>query len=157
MKKILAISMAVLFICSCSSSTNADKADEGSSGVKTVTIRSGSSETVYKVDKNNLVTKSSLKNAYGIVDERSYAYDQEKTLSSIVKTNSVIGSQNIYFSTEKDRSANDRVKTRVKTIPNSRGTEDILTVNYYYDDAGKVIGMIQTDSKGNIIAKGVNN
>jgi len=158
MNKFLFIFITFALLCSCTLSKSSNTANvNDTTNVKSVIIKSGGNSTIYKINSNNLIINSSYTNQYGAVNTRLYSYDDNKELKSIVKNNSVTGSETITFSTIKDRSANDKVTKKFKTISSSRGQSSILIVDYYYDENGKVIGMIQKDGNGNIIAKGVNN
>ncbi|HPO50218.1 MAG TPA: hypothetical protein PLO89_07850 [Spirochaetota bacterium] len=158
MYKFLLLFILALFIFGCAANNNISKTDlNDSTNVKKVTIKSGGNSTIYKVNKENLIVSSSYVNRQGSTNTRSYSYGDNKELVSVVKNNSVTGSENIYISTVVDRSAGNKIKKKIKSKYNSRGTSEILTVEYYYDDDGKVIGMVQRDGNGNIIAKGINN
>lgn len=158
MYRFLSLFILTLFICGCTATNDIGKTDvNDTTNVKTITIKSGSNSTVYKVNKENLIVSSSYVNEHGSTNTRSYSYDDNKDLVSVVKNNSVTGSENIFISTVVDRSAGNKITKKIKSKLNSRGTSEILTVEYYYDDNGMVIGMVQKDSNGNIIAKGINN
>lgn len=158
MYKFLSAFILALFICGCAANNNASKTDlNDSTNVKKVTIKSGGDSTVYKVNKDNLIISSSYVNRQGSTNTRNYSYGDNKQLVSVVKNNSVTGSENIYISTVVDRAAGNKITKKIKSKYNSRGASEILTIEYYYDDNGKIIGMVQRDGNGNIIAKGINN
>ncbi|HBD93223.1 MAG: hypothetical protein A2015_10930 [Spirochaetes bacterium GWF1_31_7] len=157
MKHYLMLLFMVILITGCSMGNTAKgEAVNNTNNVKTVTIRSGSAVTKYKVNNENLIVKSTYENTYGAINTRTYSYDDNKELNTIEKNNSITGTELITISSVKNRSTN-KVTQKVKTMPGSRGETKTLIVDYYYDDNGKVIGMVQKDSNGNIIAKGINN
>lgn len=157
MLKFLHLLIVFIFIFSCSVDKTPDTVNKinDTLQVKTVTIKSGTNYTVYKVNKSNLVTNSSYVDNTGAIIDREYIYSDDKSLATVVKTNSVTGTDIISITTTETR-ADDKVVKKVKTKSDSRGTNSVLTVDYYYDDDNKVVGVVQTDSNGNIIAKGVN-
>ncbi len=157
MLKFIQITIVLIFIFSCSVEKAPDYINKvnDTTKTKTVTIKSGTNYTVYKVNNLNLVTNSSYVDKSGALINREYIYDDDKNLATVVKTNSVTGTDIISITTTETR-ADDKVVKKIKTKSDSRGTNSVLTVDYYYDDDNKVVGVVQTDSNGNIIAKGVN-
>ena len=157
MKRNLLIILVGVSILGCSFNDSAKNTNVNDiKNVKNVTIRSGSQVTKNQVNSHNLITSSSYQNTYGAVNSRSYLYDDTKELNTIIKENSVTGRDYFYITTVKNRS-NNQITQKIKSTSDSRGTKKELTVNYIYDDNGKLLGMIQTDANGNVIAKGVNN
>lgn len=155
MKYFYIIPLFFLLYCNCSN------ANSGVSPIgnreKTVTIKSANSSSTYKINNNNQIIKSIYVNEANVTTTRSYSYNEENELNAIERNNPIVGTDHIYITVEKDRSANNRIQKKIKSIPNTRGNSDIFTVEYCYNENGNVIGMIQTDAYGNIVAKGINN
>ncbi|HNZ26667.1 MAG TPA: hypothetical protein PK385_05625 [Spirochaetota bacterium] len=156
MSKFLYLFIVFVFVCSCSVEKTPDSMSKinDTTKVKTVTIKSGTNYTVHKVNEHNLVTNSSYVDKSGALIEREYIYGNDKDLATVVKTNSITGTEIIGITTTETR-AGDKVVKKIKTRSDSRGKNSVLTVDYYYDSDDNVVGVVQTDSYGNIIAKGV--
>ena len=159
MTKFVQILIVFMLIISCFTSniTNTLKNVNDTSKVKTVTIKSGSNYTVHKVNTYNLITNSSYVDSRGVAYTKVYNYDDTRALTTVVKTNAVTGSETMNISTSSTRGTDNKVTKKVKSISDTRGSYSVLTVDYFYDNSGDAIGMIQTDAYGNIIAKGINN
>ena len=142
MKQYYIVLICILFIVSCTENPNIESSNLNKT-IK-VTIRSGNTTTEHKVNSDN-------------VNTRIYSYNEFKELQSVTKNMSSNNSETMFISREKNRSANNQLTKTVKTITNSRGSNQTYTIEYFYDENGKVIGMVQKDSNGNIVAKGVNN
>ncbi|HBD94694.1 MAG: hypothetical protein A2015_13925 [Spirochaetes bacterium GWF1_31_7] len=155
MKQYYIVLICILFIVSCTENPNIESSNLNKT-IK-VTIRSGNTTTEHKVNSDNLIVSNSYKNIYDNVNTRIYSYNEFKELQSVTKNMSSNNSETMFISREKNRSANNQLTKTVKTITNSRGSNQTYTIEYFYDENGKVIGMVQKDSNGNIVAKGVNN
>lgn len=147
--------IVVLFPLVSCSNQNSGILNGDNSGIKTVTIRGKNNSTIYKVNPRNQVEKSSFTNENQVTTTRNYSYNEEDELVLIEKTNSRSGTDYVHISTEKDRNANNQVRKKVKTLSNNRGEGETFTVSYYYDEDGKMIGMLQEDAYGNLTSKGV--
>ena len=110
--------------------------------------------TTYVVDsETNRTTRSMMQSGDETV-LRSYTYSDSGELSEVRSTSSLAGTSVIKYYTASNRA--DSKKTR-KTISvtGTRGDKDVIEVEYIYVDDGAALGVIQTDSNGNIYAKGV--
>lgn len=142
-------SLLVLF--GCSGETNGSNSDD----LMKVTIKKGNGVSVYQIDGNSKITTvTSTNDKTGINELRSYTYDNANDLQMVKIDNSVYGTSYMYYQTETKRS-DGKIIAKTKTMANTRGKNETYTMEYCYDDDGKLLGIIMRDTKGNIFAKGL--
>jgi hypothetical protein len=158
MKKLLVIIFVSIFILSCTLNESTKNLDVNSNAnVRVVRIRDEKrNETTHEINQHNLLVGSFYESSYGARNSRTYVYDDSRSLSKVFTNNSVTGTEELTISTVLNRSTKQVVE-KTKTYSSSRGQDSQFVIKYVYNENGDLVGMIQTDNYGNIIAKGVGN
>ena len=156
MKNYAVLLFLMILLVNCSISNNSGQPQN----IKKVSIRTGGIVTsTFDIDSttNNIVSSEAI-DSNGVVTTRSYLYDKNnKDLIRVSRYNKYEGTGLVYFNKSVNRSTN-KVEEEIKTVTNlatanRASSENKYTVKYIYDDDGKLVGIVQTDKYGNIIAK----
>lgn len=170
MKKILFLALSCFSVFGCSMIK-----EDGDSNKITITINSEKGKTVMDVDSESKVITRSVHTAAEteIVTERKYNYDSNQVLRSVEVVDSDAGRYVVRYGETKDNSGRSAMEQqtdiprKVQKISKeyssySRSTVPSLTnkkpdtVEYYYDEDGKLGGIFRVDDKNNIFYKGAN-
>ncbi|MBQ0051272.1 MAG: hypothetical protein KBT11_04305 [Treponema sp.] len=170
MKKFLLLALACFMVLGCS----AIKEDNSSNKV-TITINSANGKTVMDVDAESKVIMRSVHTAAETetVTERKYSYDSNQSLRSVEVSDSDSGRYVIKYGETQDNSGRSVMEQQTdiprkvqkisreysaysrNTIPSLTNKEPD-TVEYYYDENGKLAGIFRVDDKNNVFYKGAN-
>lgn len=151
--KILGIAaLSLLYGCAGGVSGGSDSED-----LMKVTIRKENGVSVYQIDSNSRIkTVNSTNDERGVSESRSYTYNNANDLQMVKVDNSAYGTSYMYYQAETKRSdGKTATKTKTKTMTNTRGKNETYTMEYCYNDDGKLLGIIMRDAKGNIFSKGL--
>lgn len=140
-------------------------------GVTTVTFNTSHGTNVAKFDnsKKKIISSSSLDKETGLVTTRSYDYDSENNIR-MLNIKRPYAPETVYLYGVKEENVTRSASTisediidtpvKVRTVSKSvaattrsAGSEETLTTEYYCDEAGNIVAVIQKDSYGNIKMK----
>lgn len=141
------------------------------SGVTTVTFNTSHGTNVSRFDnsKKKIVSSDSIDRETGLVTSRSYDYDSENHIR-MLNVKRPYSPETIYFYGLKEENSSrsvssiseDIVETPklVRTVSKSTastsrslGSEETYTTEYYCDETGNIVAVIQKDAYGNIKMK----
>ncbi len=167
MKKIIFCFFVPLILFSCA------KADFGSSDDSSkisVTIESEDGITELEVleDSGNISRSVFTDSATNFVTTRTYLYNSSNDIRSVVVDTSDRGSYVVNYDEVTDSSQrsvmqeSEEIPSKTRKIYKTYMTasrsvmesSEPDTVEYYYDDNGKLVAIIRIDDKNNIIVKG---
>jgi hypothetical protein len=112
----------------------------------------GKTVTTYELGDNGRIRKSSTEDRYGVSVTRQYSYDDQNELVSVTRQISTTRAETLFITHETDQSRNNRLSKTTKTVLGTGGAST-MGIQYFYTEDGKLDGIMQTDSNGNIQTK----
>jgi hypothetical protein len=109
--------------------------------------------TTYELDSSGKMAVSTTADASGTTSVREYAYDSTGQLQSVSRVEGGVRVSTTYLSRPIPAGAGSSSASAAKSMVSEDGTETKLATTYYYGADGKLDGMLQTDSAGNVESK----
>jgi hypothetical protein len=153
------------------SAKSTDKVSAKTTGITTVTLNTSHGTNVVSFDnaKRKIVSSRSCDNETGLITSRSYDYDADNHIR-MLNVKKPYSPETIYFYGAKEENisnsrsviSNDiiaapkKVRTVTKTVAatnRSAATEESITTEYFADETGDIVAVIQKDAYGNIKMK----
>ena len=146
MRDIAGVVILAALLAGCGIGSHTDT----SAAVSRVLIReNGRTVTTYELRGDGRVLSSATEARYGILVTRTYSYDAANQLVSVTRETPATAPRTMAIRDETDQTVASRVARTVKSAGDTT-----LSVQYLYAKDGAVEGIVETDSNGNIQAKG---